>query len=135
MTTPLITPRPLDALAVPAGLDGSSGTNRALGRTAQIAAPHDLDALRAWLARFADTKTTFENYRKEAERLLLWAIVQLGKPLSSLTHEDLLAYQRFLADPSHASAGLPAVAASIRATTRAGGRSTARSRQPASARR
>ncbi len=24
---------------------------------------------------------------------------QLGKPLSSLTHEDLLAYQRFLADP------------------------------------
>jgi len=68
-------------------------------RTAQIAATHDLDALRAWLARFADTKTTFENYRKEAERLLLWAIVQLGKPLSSLTHEDLLVYQRFLADP------------------------------------
>jgi integrase/recombinase XerD len=31
--------------------------------------------------------------------LLLWSIVQLGKPLSSLTHEDLLGYQHFLADP------------------------------------
>ncbi|MNN76193.1 hypothetical protein D3C81_1925510 [compost metagenome] len=25
--------------------------------------------------------------------------MQLGKPLSSPTHEDLLAYERFLADP------------------------------------
>ena len=92
-------PRPLDALVVPAGLDGSHGANRALGSRAQIAAATDLDAIRAWLARFADTKTTFDNYRKEAERLLLWSIVQLGKPLSSLTHEDLLVYQRFLTDP------------------------------------
>ncbi|BFG80244.1 hypothetical protein PTKU46_82780 [Paraburkholderia terrae] len=44
-------------------------------------------------------KTTFENYRKDAERLLLWAIVQLGKPLSSLTHEDLLLSREFLNDP------------------------------------
>jgi integrase/recombinase XerD len=92
-------PAPLDALVIPAALDGQDRTNRAAGRHAQIAANHDLDALRAWLARFTDTKTTFENYRKEAERLLLWSIVQLGKPLSSLTHEDLLAYQHFLANP------------------------------------
>ncbi|GAB7549416.1 hypothetical protein CS8_091210 [Cupriavidus sp. 8B] len=26
-------------------------------------------------------------------------MLQLDKPLSSLTHEDLLAYERFLADP------------------------------------
>ena len=32
--------------------------------------------------RFVDTKTTFDNYRKEAERLLLWSVVQMGKPLS-----------------------------------------------------
>jgi integrase/recombinase XerD len=97
--TLVIVPAPLDALVIPAALDGKDGTNRAAGRHAQIAATHDLDALRAWLARFTDTKTTFENYRKEAERLLLWSIVQLGKPLSSLTHEDLLAYQHFLANP------------------------------------
>ena len=94
-----ILPVPLDALVIPAALDGRDGANRATGCPAQIAATHGLDALRAWLARFADTKTTFENYRKEAERLLLWSIVQLGKPLSSLTHEDLLVYQHFLADP------------------------------------
>ena len=70
---------------------------------AQIAARDDLNAVRAWLARVADKKTTFENYRKEAERLLLWAIVQLGKPLSSLTHEDL---QLFRAIPEGPAAAL-----------------------------
>jgi hypothetical protein len=59
---------------------------------AQIAADQDLDAIRAWLSRFVDTKTTFENYRKEAERLLLWSVVEMRKPLSSLTHEDCLRY-------------------------------------------
>lgn len=98
MKTALIAPRPLDVLELPDDLDGRTGVNRAGGRR-QIAADNDLEAVRAWLARVADTKTTFENYRKEAERLLLWSIVQLGKPLSSLTHEDLLVYQRFLADP------------------------------------
>lgn len=72
--------------------------NRANGRQ-QIAAADDLSAIRAWLARVVDTKTTFDNYRKEAERLLLWSVVQPGKPLSSLTHEDRLAYRVFLGDP------------------------------------
>jgi integrase/recombinase XerD len=94
-----IVPGPLDALVIPAALDVRDGANRAAGRQALIAATNDLEALRAWLARFTDTKTTFENYRKEAERLLLWSILELGKPLSSLNHEDLLVYQHFLADP------------------------------------
>jgi site-specific recombinase XerD len=98
MKTTLIAPRPLDALDLPPELDGRHGMNRAPGRT-QIAATDDLNAIRAWLARVIDTKTTFENYRKEAERLLLWSLVELGKPLSSLTHEELLVYRRFLADP------------------------------------
>ncbi|WP_321817159.1 MULTISPECIES: tyrosine-type recombinase/integrase [unclassified Paraburkholderia] len=102
MHTALLAPRPLDALELPADLDGRDGVNRAHGRM-QIAAANDLEAIRAWLARIADSKATFETYRKEAERLLLWAIVQLGKPLSSLTHEDLLAYQQFLADPQPAA--------------------------------
>ena len=28
-----------------------------------------------------------DSYRKESERLLLWSTIELGKPLSSLTHE------------------------------------------------
>ena len=70
---------------------------------AQIAAQTDIDALKAWLARFLDTRTTFDSYRKESERLLLWSTIELGKPLSSLTHEDLLVYQRFLGDPQPAA--------------------------------
>lgn len=82
-----------------ADLDGSHGSNRATAARSQIAANADVDALKAWLARFSQTKTTFDSYRKEAERLLLWSVIELRKPLASLTHEDLLAYQRFLADP------------------------------------
>lgn len=94
---------PLEALAVPTQIDGSTGSNRAQGGARQIRADNDIDAIKAWLARFLDKQTTFDNYRKEAERLLLWSTLQLGKPLSSLTHEDWLLYQMFLRDPKPAS--------------------------------
>lgn len=83
-------------------IDGRNGTNRATGNRPQIAADNDVDAIKAWLARFLDKHTTFASYRKEAERLLLWSTIQLGKPLSSLTHEDLLIFQLFLTDPQPA---------------------------------
>ncbi|MDR5667746.1 integrase, partial [Burkholderia cenocepacia] len=57
-------PLPIDTLAVPAALDGRTGTNRSGSAHPQIAATHDLDAVRAWLARFVDTPATFQNYRK-----------------------------------------------------------------------
>lgn len=91
--------RTIDSAKFPIDLDGSNGLNRAIGIRPQIAANNDIDAIKAWLARFNDTKTTFDSYRKEAERLLLWSVIELGKPLSSLSHEDFLAYQRFLANP------------------------------------
>jgi site-specific recombinase XerD len=94
---------PIESIQLAAELDGSNGTNRASGNRPQIAANTDVDAIKAWLARFIDTKTTFDNYRKEAERLLLWSTVAMQKPISSLTHEDLLVFQRFLADPRPAS--------------------------------
>lgn len=93
---------PLELVRLPDHLDGRAGSNRSTLGHAQIAAQTDIDALKAWLARFLDTRTTFDSYRKESERLLLWATQELGKPLSSLTHEDLLVYQRFLADPQPA---------------------------------
>ncbi|MGF6852839.1 tyrosine-type recombinase/integrase [Paraburkholderia sp. CI3] len=102
MKTAVPAPRPIDPLELPAALDGRHGTNRATGHM-QVAAGNDPEAVRAWLARFVDTKTTFDNYRKEAERLLLWSALQMAKPLSSLTHEDLLVYQHFLADPQPAA--------------------------------
>jgi site-specific recombinase XerD len=95
----LAKPQPVESLAIPASLDGRDGSNRADEGRSQLSARNDLDAVRAWLSNYADKKTTFDNYRKEAERLLLWAVVQLGKPLSSLAHEDLLIFKGFLSDP------------------------------------
>jgi len=92
---------PLDHLVVPTDLDGSTGRNRASG-PAQIAAADDRSAVLAWLANYADSPATLASYRKEAERLLLWSLLQHRKALSDLAHEDLLVYQCFLADPQPA---------------------------------
>lgn len=89
----------IDFVKLSPELDGSDGANRAIGNRPQITANTDADAIKVWLARYFDTKTTFDSYRKEAERLLLWSVIELGKPLSSLSHEDFLVYQRFLANP------------------------------------
>jgi integrase/recombinase XerD len=62
---------PIEVLLVPRELDGSRGTNRELNVIKQIAADTDVEAIRVWLSNFVMTKTTFDTYRKEAERLLL----------------------------------------------------------------
>lgn len=92
----------IDSVQLSSELDGSNGHNRAIGNRPQITVNTDSDAIRVWLARYLDTKTTYDSYRKEAERLLLWSVIELGKPLSSLSHEDFLVYQRFLANPQPA---------------------------------
>lgn len=98
-----IPPSPFAAVRISPELDGHIGTNRAIGNRPQIAATTDVDAITAWLARFMDSPNTFNSYRKEAERLLLWSTIAEKKPVSSLTHEDLLAYQHFLSDPQPAA--------------------------------
>lgn len=80
-------------------LDGSIGRNRAPADTCLLAATNDLQAVHAWLS-LHEADTTQRAYRKEAERVLLWAVVQLGKPFSSLTTEDAIAYRAFLRDPT-----------------------------------
>jgi integrase/recombinase XerC len=93
-------PEPVLLIAVPATLDGRDGTNRARGGQMQIAADSDVEAVRLWLAEYAGSPHTLRSYRKEAARLLMWATRTLGKPLSSLTREDFLFYERFLAAPT-----------------------------------
>ena len=88
------------SLALPAALDGHDGTNRARSGHRQIAADCDVEAIRLWLAEYAGSPHTLRSYRKEAVRLLLWATRTLGKPLSSLTREDFLLYEQFLAVPT-----------------------------------
>ncbi|MEN7527702.1 phage integrase family protein [Cupriavidus sp. DL-D2] len=118
---------PLDKLVVPAELDGRAGTYRRPQAQCLLSAHNDYEAVLAWLRakpglppeqvsrireKRRDISTvpgpldwlqtlshTQRAYRKEAERLLLWAILVRGKPLSSMTHEDCIAYREFLAAP------------------------------------
>ena len=90
----------LPSIALPFVLDGSNGSNRARNAVRQTTADTDVDAVRLWLAEYANSPHTLRSYRKEAVRLSIWATRALGKPLSSLSREDLLAYEVFLANPS-----------------------------------
>jgi integrase len=90
----------LDAL--PADLDGSRGRFRAPHDTCGLAAANDYQAIEAWLALHEGVHTV-RAYRREAERLLLWAIVERRRPLSSLTIDDAIAYRAFLRHPTPAA--------------------------------
>ncbi|XAH26134.1 tyrosine-type recombinase/integrase [Xylophilus sp. GW821-FHT01B05] len=100
-------PEPTDTPLTPAfagtiadfSLDGSQGRNRAHGGLCQLSARNDLEAVQAWLAEYAGSPHTLRSYRKEVERLLVWATRGQGKALSSLAREDLLLYEAFLARP------------------------------------
>jgi integrase len=83
-------------------LDGSHGKLRAPRRGCLLDADNDLQAVEAWLG-LQESEATRRAYRKEAERLMLWAIIEREKPLSSLTHEDAVAYRAFLRRPTPAT--------------------------------
>ncbi|MDM0116217.1 site-specific integrase [Variovorax sp. J22R133] len=84
---------------VPQDLDGSQGLLRAPAGTCLLAARNDYEAVQAWLA-LQDSQATRRAYRKEAERLLLWAILEQKKALSSLVMEDAIQYRAFLRRPA-----------------------------------
>lgn len=96
---------PYEKFVLPAQLDGRAGHNRAPSETCRLVAVDDREAIDAWLlAKQADgaghaLSPTQRSYRKEAERLLLWAILERGKALSSLSVDDASAYFEFLSDP------------------------------------
>ena len=120
---------PIEKLIVPVELDGSQGTFRAAREHCMMRASNDHEAVLLWIKtrqgmspeqkRAVQAKRGIEPgasegplgwlgylshtqraYLKEAERFMLWAIVQHRKPLSSMTLEDCEAYRDFLADPT-----------------------------------
>lgn len=90
---------PWERLCVRREVDGSQGAFRAPPATCVLAADNDYEAVQAWLS-LHESAATQRAYRKEAERLILWAIVERGKALSSLTTEDAVAYRAFLRHPA-----------------------------------
>ena len=91
--------RPWEELVVPADVNGSRGAFRAPRATCTLRADNDYEAIQAWLG-LQDSEATRRAYRKEAERLILWAILEQGRALSSLTTEDAVAYRQFLRKPT-----------------------------------
>ncbi|SCU76693.1 hypothetical protein CNECB9_3330013 [Cupriavidus necator] len=83
---------PWEQLRLPHQVDGSQGRFRAPRESCTLAADNDYEAVQAWLA-LHESPATHRTYRKEAERLILWAIVERQRPLSSLTTEDAVAYR------------------------------------------
>jgi hypothetical protein len=90
---------PWESLRLPHEVDGSSGAFRAPRHTCTLDANNDYAAVQAWLS-LHESPATQRAYRKEAERLILWAIVDRDRALSSLTTEDAISYKSFLRRPT-----------------------------------
>ena len=88
---------PFDKFIVPSDLDGSEGVFRA--PRSLLGARNDYQAIEAWLRSKQAEVNTQRSYRREAERLLLWAVLERHKPISSLTTEDAFDYLDFLTVP------------------------------------
>ncbi|WP_298235278.1 tyrosine-type recombinase/integrase [uncultured Azohydromonas sp.] len=73
-----------------------SGHNRADFAGTAITADDDEQAIEQWVAARAGSQATARAYRREAQRLRLWAAVERGRSLSALSAEDCLAYMTFL---------------------------------------
>ncbi|MDM0015860.1 phage integrase family protein [Variovorax sp. J22P168] len=111
---------PFEKFIVPGHLDGRAGCFRGQPDSGSIQAADDRSAITLWLADKAKgggartsvpkrggkggevatiLTATQRAYRKEAERLLLWAVLERQRALSSLGPADAAAYAAFLRAP------------------------------------
>ncbi|CAJ4536369.1 phage integrase family protein [Burkholderia pseudomallei] len=97
--TPIGNIVPWEQLRVPHEVDGSRGQYRASANACLLKASNDYEAVQSWLS-LHESVATQRAYRKEAERLILWAIVERNCALSSLTTDDAIAYRSFLRRPT-----------------------------------
>ena len=81
--------------SLPTSLSGSSGLNRSHSDNS-LAVNDDLSAVRLWLQARAVNPNTLSQYRKEAERFLLWCTMERSKALSSITAADAALYPKWL---------------------------------------
>lgn len=87
---------PLEYFKPPEEMNGRCGFNS--GHRPTISAANDVDAIEAWLASKKPGSHTVRIYRKEAERFLLWSVLERGKPLAALMSLDRSSYAEFLSD-------------------------------------
>jgi len=70
-----------------------------------MGADNDFAAVKAWLELQAVTATQ-PAYRNEAERLMLWAIMERSRALSSLRIEDAITYRVMVANSERSAPNL-----------------------------
>lgn len=81
-------------------LNGVNGIYRVENRKQKsIPADTDYEAIQAFLSEYQDSPQTLRGYTKECERLLLWAILYLNKPMSSMSRDDFGEYIKFMGNP------------------------------------
>lgn len=94
---------PLEWLQVPDAIDGSAGENRFRAPLESCEVSTDFAAIQSWLEARGENPHTARAYRREAERILLWAILAKGKAFSSLSVSDATEYlEGFLKNPQPA---------------------------------
>ena len=91
---------PFDRIALPSSLSGMEGTNRC-HTVCQIEAKTDYEAIEAYLKKHGEKQApkTHRSYKKELERYLLWCVLCVRKPMSSIMADDCEDYKIFLSDP------------------------------------
>lgn len=87
---------PLERIVLSFELSGVDGTNRDRQRVCQLNVHDDRDAIVRWLHAVATNENTSRAYQREAERVLAWCVYEKGKPLSSMTVDDVIEYREFL---------------------------------------
>ena len=87
---------PLERLTLTSVELGEGAINRAPAVGCSLEARDDLEALKQWLVARAPNPNTRGNYRKEAERYLLWCVRERGTALSAVRAGDAALYLRWL---------------------------------------
>jgi hypothetical protein len=97
--------RPYEKFEVPRALEGGAQMQREGEGGGRPFARNDREAVDAWLDAASGIRgaprssATRRSYRKEVERLLLWAVLVRRRAMSSLDEEDVQAYRDFLCAP------------------------------------
>ena len=90
---------PIEQLVWPQAHDGAYGRFRSAGSNT-LNAQNDREAVFAWLGTLSErSQDTVLAYRRAIERLVLWALIEKGKALSSLDSGDIIEFKEFLRSP------------------------------------
>lgn len=92
---------PLEAMLLPRSPSGqlmvATATPAEIRNGSRIEAANDREAIESWLnVQAAKSDATYRAYRKEAERLLLWAAHERGMTFGDLSVDDCAAYRNWL---------------------------------------